>query len=476
MKSHIFSFSKFKKEILLNEAITVDEWFNKFPKLFGNLSLQIVKDIVKADPTSKKGTVRGLYSQWLINLYKNNNLKLEDLYKATEYLTIFDKVKNKLSDVFDKDGKKLHNKDISFYKSLQDLFTVIKPYRDNKELSLSNREQSGKTKIDDEVELFYEDEYIKVEIPLTYRASCALGSGTEWCTATGKTDEYYKHYTKNGDKLYVIFDKDNKNKYQFSFGSQQYMDENDDEIEDFSFLENSPNFFQKIKDVSNLDEFIVHLIDNLNSTNIKLIKFIPLESFGQEKLDYFLWYVIYATLDNPSNTDFYINHDKAIILMDYLVKIGSNVNAVSTKWNRNRPILHYFAAYLNTNSNGMDILNKFLEYKPLIDIRDEEQGNTPLIESAKYRLIAFADILLKNGANPNAKNKKGLNAAFIAINTYNPRQHFSFIKFITLLKNNGLNIKETNRDGLNIVEFYLRNFSKGDKSIEFQKLKELYNS
>jgi hypothetical protein len=464
MKSHIFSFSTFKN-ILLNEAITVDEWYNKFQNTFGNVTLQIVKDIVKADPTSKKGTVKGLYSQWLINLYKKNNLKLEDLYKAEEYLTIFDKVKNKLP-----------NKDISFYKTLPDLFTVIKPYKENKELTLSNRELSGKTKVDDEVELFYEDEYIKVEIPLTYRASCKLGSGTEWCTATGKTDEYYKHYTKGGDKLYVIFDKNTEGKYQFSFGNEQYMDENDEEIEDFSFLENSPDFFKKIKDVPNLDKFIVHLIDNLNSTNIKLIKFIPLESLGQEKLDYFLWYVIYATLDNPSNTNFYINHDKAIILMDYLVKIGSNVNAVSAKWNRNRPILHYFAVYLNTNSNGMDILNKFLEYKPIIDIRDEEQGNTPLLESAKYRLIAFADILLKNGANPNAKNKKELNAAFVAINTYNPRQHFSFIKFITLLKDNGLNIKETNRDGLNIVEFYSKNFHDAKKYTDYNRLEELYNS
>jgi hypothetical protein len=91
-------------------------------------------------------------------------------------------------------------------------------------------------------------------------------------------------------------------------------------------------------------------------------------------------------------------------------------------------------------------------------------------------LIAFADILLKKGANPNAKNKKGLNAAFIAINTYNPRQHFSFIKFITLLKNNGLNIKETNRDGLNIVEFYSKNFHDAKKYTDYNRLQELYNS
>lgn len=50
----------------------------------------------------------------MLTLYAKNNLKLEDLYKATEYLTDFDKYKAKLA-----------KKDINQYKSLPDLFDVL---------------------------------------------------------------------------------------------------------------------------------------------------------------------------------------------------------------------------------------------------------------------------------------------------------------------------------------------------------------
>lgn len=470
MKSHIFSFSKFKNSFL-NEAISVDDWYSKFQNTFGTITLQIAKDIVKADPTSKKGTVKGLYSQWLINLYKKNNLKLEDLYKAEEYLTIFDKVKSKLP-----------NKDISFYKTLPDLFLVVKPYQENKELALSNRELSGKTKVDDEVELFYEDEYIKVEIPLTYRASCALGSGTEWCTATGKTDEYYKNYTKDGQKLYVVFNKDQENKFQFSFEEEQYMDENDEEIEDFSFLENSPVFFQKLKNEEKLPKFVEYLIDHLNTTNLKIIKSILNNEFSQYHLDFFLWYVIYAAIDNPANTSFEVNAKDAITLMDYLIQVGSDVNGTG-KWNHGNPILHYFANFTEAirNDKSMQIFSKFLEYKPIINIIDREYENTPLHICSKNRNIPIGEILLKAGADPNIKNIHGFNSAFIAINYFNPKSHLTCNRYIALLKQYGLNIKDTNKEGLNILEYYVKKLYLGDvktaeKFTDYIKLKELYNS
>ena len=57
-----------------------------------------------------------------------------------------------------------------------------------------------------------------------------LGSGTEWCTATGKDDGYFLDYIKQGP-LYVIINKNNpKEKYQFSYESNQFMDAEDSEI------------------------------------------------------------------------------------------------------------------------------------------------------------------------------------------------------------------------------------------------------
>ncbi|GHV64571.1 hypothetical protein FACS1894199_03150 [Bacteroidia bacterium] len=49
---------------------------------------------VAADTISsnlQKGKV-GKYAKWMLHLYKNKKLKLEDLYKAQEYLPIFEKL------------------------------------------------------------------------------------------------------------------------------------------------------------------------------------------------------------------------------------------------------------------------------------------------------------------------------------------------------------------------------------------------
>ena len=42
--------------------------------------------------------------------------------------------------------------------------------------------------------MVYENNDWEIWIPETYEASCALGSGTHWCTATGNTRGYYDDY------------------------------------------------------------------------------------------------------------------------------------------------------------------------------------------------------------------------------------------------------------------------------------------
>jgi hypothetical protein len=411
MKSHLFSFKTFKKLLSLNEIISVDEWYNKFQNTFSTISLQIVKDIVNADPTSNDGKNKGLYSEWLVNLYKKNNLKLEDLYKAKEYLTIFDKIKNKLS-----------NRDINFYKTLPDLFLVIKPYQETPELILSNRERSGKTKIDNEIQLFYEDEYIKVQIPLTYRASCFLGSGTEWCTATGKTDEYYNNYIKSGN-LYIIFDKKQNKKYQFFFPEKEYMDANDNKIKDFSFLENSYNFFEKLKNIEfNLYTLIESLMENLNFAHVKIIKFFK-GYFDPQILSYLLNTLCLEILESSE-----ISYEKNVLdIMNFYVKNGADLNYFSKNENRLKATYPYPIISRLIYLKNLIYLEKFLEYKPNVNIRYDILDMTPLmVISTNIKNKKIAELLLKAGADPNLKNKNGYNSAFIAIpkNNFSIEHHF----------------------------------------------------
>lgn len=57
-------------------------------------------------------------------------------------------------------------------------------------------------------------------------AACQLGKGTDWCTAAPGL-EYFKHYYKPNDPLFYIFDKSINEKFQFHFGSHQFMDKYD---------------------------------------------------------------------------------------------------------------------------------------------------------------------------------------------------------------------------------------------------------
>ena len=65
-----------------------------------------------------------------------------------------------------------------------------------------------------------------------YGASCELGAGTDWCTATGNTDTWFLDYISKGD-IYVIINKSNpKDKYQFHYESDQFMNPDDIDIFD----------------------------------------------------------------------------------------------------------------------------------------------------------------------------------------------------------------------------------------------------
>ena len=57
-----------------------------------------------------------------------------------------------------------------------------------------------------------------------YNVSFELGSGTEWCTATGKTSRFFDDYIKQGP-IY-IFDNGKGEKYQFHYENNEFMNKN----------------------------------------------------------------------------------------------------------------------------------------------------------------------------------------------------------------------------------------------------------
>ena len=186
-----------------------------YAKYYTDIDQKDFIEIIESDPTSTidNKLYMGKYSKWLVNLYRNNNLKIEDLYKATEYLELFDKqsVRNKIS-----------KQNINDYNSLSDLAKIVLPFKETDEIK-------SRSEIKDD-NFIHEFKHYNLYIPRTFKDSCILGKGTEWCTATEKTDEYFKQYHKPGRELLIFIDKnDVKIKCQLHLRSKQFMDIYDDQ-------------------------------------------------------------------------------------------------------------------------------------------------------------------------------------------------------------------------------------------------------
>jgi hypothetical protein len=211
----------------LNES-KVEDIYTKY---YSNIDSETFNQLISADPTSivKNGEVAkmGVYSKWLLQLYKIDSLKLEDLYKATKYLTSFEALKkgNRLS------GQQA---DILSFKSLPELFQTIseiggtgKPTH-NENYLIEDRYFIN----NGQAELYFEDTDYLMVILRTLEASQFYAKDTEWCT---QYPDNFEHYTEQGN-LYVIIDKRKlntktpKRRLQFHFEDSQFMDMDDSDL------------------------------------------------------------------------------------------------------------------------------------------------------------------------------------------------------------------------------------------------------
>jgi hypothetical protein len=153
-------------------------------------------------------------------------IKPEDIYKYETYLDIFKRRK-----------KEYPTQDINQIKTPQQIQNFIRTSVDlvsQEEQDLSTKKGVSKIEKFKDLKIGDFNGYSVYMIPKgrkdLYPTSCELGSGTEWCTATGKTSKYFEEYTKDGP-LFIFIDNSNpKNKYQVSFERREFMDKNDNPV------------------------------------------------------------------------------------------------------------------------------------------------------------------------------------------------------------------------------------------------------
>ena len=197
---------------LLNEAPASQIW----EKYYNTIPHEQFLDIIAADPTSDvEKDKMGKYSKWLLNLYKRKTMQLEDLYKAEEYLETFEKYINRIQ-----------NKDINKYRSLADLYNVIRGFIDSDEPTSRN---DAIRRIKKDAKKVFEDDTWLVVVPETEEAACYYGKNTQWCTAAEKSRNMFDSYNNSGN-LYININKKTNEKYQFHFENEEFKDETDEDI------------------------------------------------------------------------------------------------------------------------------------------------------------------------------------------------------------------------------------------------------
>lgn len=172
----------------------------------------VLQQAEEADPTANKQ-----YVVWIVRQYIKNGLKYEDIYKLKDDLETFVKTKGQ--------HKRLGiNSDIGQYnwKTLADVAAKLS----NTELSTGEPNSDVK-----DAKILYNGPLGILSVPETREASCALGSGTKWCTAAAdEKQNMYNYYSKYGP-LYIWHDKKLKQKFQFHFETGQFMNAQDQALD-----------------------------------------------------------------------------------------------------------------------------------------------------------------------------------------------------------------------------------------------------
>ena len=273
LKSIIVEQSRF--EVLL-DTLTKPGKDKEGKKTKPKLSKNEFIELVKADPTTRLNNVdienatpeelskvkAGSYVQWLIKTYLNPKTErqygdngydkevkqvketfMEDLYKVTDDLKKFERFKGRLSQDL-RDINKI---------TPDQLYDAVKDF--DLTLATTTKSERKAAPVHPGANMVYDGENwrvieIKDKGVVGKEAACFYGGNnqeTRWCTSAPGAS-WFDRYIKDGP-LYVIFNPNDtdispatglpKNRYQFHFPSNQFMDK-DDRQQDLVQLLNGP--------------------------------------------------------------------------------------------------------------------------------------------------------------------------------------------------------------------------------------------
>ena len=230
----------------------------------------------------------GNYTSWtLLKLATDDNLLIEDVeFKIGETLKKFDELKTKVQNKSVKiEG---FRSDINSFKTFNELEDYIDSIlQDSSALARSygilERPEALELFAKKDAEITYRGGTVTVVRLDTFAASEYFSAGTKWCTSDAGM---FRNYTGSQprERLHVVLC--GKEKYQFSFKENQYMDARDRPLKLESFLKENP---EVLKAFSNWSiAFWDFPNDEQLITFIMLGNTISAELFKVDKIEYIL--------------------------------------------------------------------------------------------------------------------------------------------------------------------------------------------
>jgi hypothetical protein len=263
----------------LMEQSSPDEIYQKY---YSKIDRDVFDKIIEADPKTIKGVKVGKYAKILLGMFKNENLLIEDLPKASYYLSLVYKYNRSIPNNI--------NSLVDIYKIIED--KIIRNDSTIKDVLGQLTEGVDYIKV-------FETKNWWIFIPKTEKGAAYLGLNTEWCTTYGehcrnpayqnRDENAFDEYNNQGP-LYIIINKhDEGDKYQIHIEKKQFKDKNDDNFLLNDFFENNMDlvvFFENLGD-GIIQKYIENgSVGDLNLTDMPIKTLGNLETVGGNLLLY----------------------------------------------------------------------------------------------------------------------------------------------------------------------------------------------
>ena len=242
-----------------------DNWVNENKDKILDFALSTIES---KDPSPNKQ-----YTQWIVMRYLDGTIKrfedilttIETLLRKYHELKIHRALPAELADI----GKVKTSQDLT------KLWNDVNLHYQSLETKLQKAEKELMPKGNAKELLNNKD--VRVIMPQDKQAACYYGQGTQWCTASTTSQNYFDHYNQDGP-LYILIPKNPNHegeKYQLHFDSGQYMNENDDPINLqrlFNYRFTDPSTFEFFDAKGKLSEMLAFANDQVFEDIVQSIR------------------------------------------------------------------------------------------------------------------------------------------------------------------------------------------------------------